>query len=321
MTYKWLRFGEGGVGRVSLSDLSGGRCSRYEREGRRYGQCSHCRHQTTVISGTIFEATKRPLTIWFLAMPLLTQSKNNVPALELKHHLGRGSYPTVWAVKHKLMQVMGNRDEGLVLTGRVEIDDASLGGERAGTPGRGSENQVPFVAAVQTTADGKPQKVCFKAVRFTKAEIQDWARRVLAPEAEVYSDALPSMKAGLAAEVLNSPAIPTGSGRKAVLHPEFRGLKTPQITPKRTNASPSNRAASACLRRPDSQPSCASSNLIFRLSCSNSVRFISIPPGNLHDATGQITCYYFGQITCSLQSARRPLPEKPSCVKIDEQLE
>ena len=179
-----------------------------------------------MISGTIFEATKRPLTIWFLAMPLLTQSKNNVPALELKHHLGRGSYPTVWAVKHKLMQVMGNRDEGLVLTGRVEIDDASLGGERAGTPGRGSENQVPFVAAVQTTADGKPQKVCFKAVRFTKAEIQDWARRVLAPEAEVYSDALPSMKAGLAAEVLNSPAIPTGSGRKAVLHPEFRCANT-----------------------------------------------------------------------------------------------
>jgi hypothetical protein len=33
-----------------------------------------------VISGTIFEATKRPLTVWFLAMHLLTQSKNNVSA-------------------------------------------------------------------------------------------------------------------------------------------------------------------------------------------------------------------------------------------------
>ena len=72
-----------------------------------------------------------------------------------------------------------------MLTGRVEIDDASLGGERAGTPGRGSENQVPFVAAVQTLADGQPQKVCFKAMRFTQAGIQDGARRVLAPEAEV----------------------------------------------------------------------------------------------------------------------------------------
>jgi hypothetical protein len=46
-----------------------------------------------------------------------------------------------------------DRDEGLVLMGRVEIDDAYLGGKRAGKPGRGSENKVPFVVAVQTTAD------------------------------------------------------------------------------------------------------------------------------------------------------------------------
>jgi ribosomal protein L37AE/L43A len=162
----------------------GERSSRYEREGRRYWQCNHCRHQTTVISGTIFEATQLPLTTWFLAMHLLTQSKNNVSALELKRHLGV-SYPTAWAIKHKLMQVMVDRDEALVLTGRVEIDDAYLGGEHAGTPGRGSENQVPFVAAVQTPADGKPQKVCFKAMRFTQVGIQGWARRILAPEAEV----------------------------------------------------------------------------------------------------------------------------------------
>jgi transposase-like protein len=203
----------------------GSRCSGYERGGRRYWQCSHCRHQTTVTSGTIFEATQLPLTTWFLAMHLLTQSKNNVSALELKRHLGV-SYPTAWAVKHKLMQVMADRDEGLILTGRVEIDDAYLGGEHAGTRGRGSENKVPFVAAVQTTADGKPQKVCFQAMRFTKTGIQDWARRVLAPDAEVYSDALPSMKAGLAAEVLNYHAIQTGSGRQAVLHPEFRCVNT-----------------------------------------------------------------------------------------------
>ena len=107
-----------------------------------------------MISGTIFEATKLPLTTGFLAMHLLTQSKNNVSALELKRHLGV-SYPTAWAIKHKLMQVMRDRDEGWGLTGRVEIDEAYLGGEHAGTPGRGSENKVPFVAAVQTTADGK----------------------------------------------------------------------------------------------------------------------------------------------------------------------
>jgi hypothetical protein len=158
-------------------------------------------------------------------MHLLTQSKTNMAALELKRHLGV-SYPTAWKLKHKLMQVMADRDKGLVLKGRIEIDDAYLGGERPGTPGRGSDNKVPLIAAVQTTADGKPQKVCFKAMRFTKDGIQDWANRVIHPSALVYSDALPSMKAGLAAEVAQYHAIQTGSGRQAVLHPEFRNVNT-----------------------------------------------------------------------------------------------
>ena len=75
------------------------------RGERKYWQCCRCRHQTTVVSGTIFQGTKIPLTSWFLAMHLLTQAKNNVSALELKRHLGV-SYPTAWLVKHKVMEVM-----------------------------------------------------------------------------------------------------------------------------------------------------------------------------------------------------------------------
>ena len=60
----------------------------FVREERRYWQCSVCRMQFTVTCGTVFEATKLPLRRWFLAMHLMTQSKNNVSALELKRHLG-----------------------------------------------------------------------------------------------------------------------------------------------------------------------------------------------------------------------------------------
>lgn len=73
-----------------------------------YRQCSACREQTTVMCGTIFEATKLPLTTWLLGMHLLTQAKNNVSALELKRHLG-ARYKTAWLLKHKLMQVMCER--------------------------------------------------------------------------------------------------------------------------------------------------------------------------------------------------------------------
>lgn len=113
------------------------RSSSFEREGRQYWQCCRCRRQTTATVGTIFAATKLPLTTWFLAMHLLTQSKNNVSALELRRHLGV-SYVTALLVKHKLMQVMADREQGLVLTGRIEIDDAYLGGEHPGKTGRGS---------------------------------------------------------------------------------------------------------------------------------------------------------------------------------------
>lgn len=58
------------------------------REGRLYWQCAGCQYQCSVTSGTVFEATKLPLTRWFLAKQLLTQAKNNVSALELTRQLG-----------------------------------------------------------------------------------------------------------------------------------------------------------------------------------------------------------------------------------------
>ena len=48
-----------------------------------------------------------------------------------------------------LLQVMYLREDTRRQDGRVEVDDAYLGGERSGgKPGRGSENKVPFVATV-----------------------------------------------------------------------------------------------------------------------------------------------------------------------------
>src|SRR3972149_6775086 len=120
---------------------SGPASSSFRREGRLYWQCAHCRHQCSVISGTIFESTKLPLTRWFLAMHLLTQSKNNVSALELKRHLGV-CYKSASLMKHKFREGVLKRGRPRQLEGRVESDDACLGGELAGgTSGRGSDNK------------------------------------------------------------------------------------------------------------------------------------------------------------------------------------
>lgn len=162
----------------------------FVREERRYWQCSVCRTQFTVTCGTVFEATKLPLRRWFLAMHLMTQSKNNVSALELKRHLGV-RYKAAWLMKHKLLQVMCEREESRQLDGRVEIDDAYLGGESpGGKRGRGSQNKVPFIAAVQTTDAGQPALMCLKKLEFTKQAIANWARKSPCASAQVVSDGL-----------------------------------------------------------------------------------------------------------------------------------
>ena len=41
-----------------------------------------------VMGGTIMEATKLPLTLWFLAFYFIGQAKNGLSSLELSRHLG-----------------------------------------------------------------------------------------------------------------------------------------------------------------------------------------------------------------------------------------
>lgn len=200
-------------------------CVLFRHQGRKYFQCYRCHHQTSLTAGTIFQSTRLPLTTWFLAMHLLTQSKNNVSVLELKRHLGV-NYRTAWLIKHKLMQVMCEREDKRVLDGRVELDDAYLGGEKPGKPGRGSANRIPFVAAIQTTEDGRPVVVRLNRVQgFTKEAIDVWANQALAASARVFSDGLSCFQALAANTAVHQPII-TGSGRQAVEHPQFLRINT-----------------------------------------------------------------------------------------------
>src|SRR5512144_176740 len=127
-------------------------------------QCTSCRRQTSLIAGTIFASTKVPLRTWFRAMYQLTQSKGGISSLELGRRLGV-TQTTAWKLKHKLMQVMMERDAGKRLTGRVEMDDAYLGGERSGGKrGRGAPGKTPIIAAVETTPEGKPVRLKLRRV-------------------------------------------------------------------------------------------------------------------------------------------------------------
>ena len=204
----------GGVARTS-----------FRREGRLYWQCAACQHQCSLTSGTVFEASKLGLKRWFLAMHLLTQAKNNVSALELKRHLGV-CYRTAWLVKHKLLEVMRQREDGRQLTGRVEIDDAYLGGERSGgKAGRGSENKIPFIAAVQTTAAGRPDLACFSQRPFTKESVSEFMAASMALPLTVVSDGLGCFTVTASLGAVHDRTV-SGGGKASVALEQFRAVNT-----------------------------------------------------------------------------------------------
>ena len=197
------------------------------KAGRQLWECFLCGYQSSSIVGTVFENTKLPLSIWFLAMYLMTQSKNSVSALELKRQLGV-SYKSAWLIKHKLLQTMLLREAPRRLQGRVEIDDAYLGGERAGNinGGFGAYNKSAFVAAVQTSEDGKPLFMRLTPIKaFTKQAFTAWAQQSLAPNAHVVSDGLQCFTQVTQVGALHERYV-TGGGRQAAQTPQLRWVNT-----------------------------------------------------------------------------------------------
>lgn len=92
-------------------------------ESKQQYQCKHCRHRTTLRSGTVMHGSKLPFRYWFIAMHLLTATKKSISAAELQRQLGHNRYQPVWELMHKLRSVMGKRDDKYTLKGYIELDE------------------------------------------------------------------------------------------------------------------------------------------------------------------------------------------------------
>lgn len=112
--------------------------------------CRSCRHQTSVTAGTIFENTRKPLTLWFRAIWYVTSQKNGASAANIQQVLGLGSYQTAWTWLHKLRRAMvrPGRDK---LNGIVEVDETFVGG---GDPKGGTWIEQKAVVVVAAEEDG-----------------------------------------------------------------------------------------------------------------------------------------------------------------------
>ena len=146
--------------------------------------------------------------------------------MELGRLLGV-SQNTAWKIQHKLMQVMLERDNQKKFSGRIEMDDAYLGGERrGGKRGRGAPGKTPFVAAVETTEEGEPVRVKFSRVLgFRKAEIEGWSIKHLSKGSTVVSDGLACF-GGVTNAGCDHIPIKTGSGPESVRLKAFQAVNT-----------------------------------------------------------------------------------------------
>ena len=119
-------------------------------------ECKHCRHQTTVTAGTIFDKTRTPLRKWFLAIYLMSSDKRGCSAMRLKREL-KIAYDTAWTMSHKIRNAMKERDETYKLQGFIEMDEGFFGSPgEGGKRGRGTD-KAPVVVGLSLDKYGNPE--------------------------------------------------------------------------------------------------------------------------------------------------------------------
>ena len=91
-------------------------------------QCNDCRFQFTATTGTVYHDTHLPLSKWFLAIALITESKKGISACQLQRALGV-NYRTAWYLAHRIRKAMVEANPPK-LTGTMEIDETYIGGKQ-----------------------------------------------------------------------------------------------------------------------------------------------------------------------------------------------
>jgi len=96
-------------------------------------QCYACSpggvgYRFSVLVGTIFENTNKPLRQWFRVIHLMLTSKKGISARQVHRYMGFGSLKTAWYMCHRIRAGLVDR-EFQKLMGIVEVDETFIGGK------------------------------------------------------------------------------------------------------------------------------------------------------------------------------------------------
>src|SRR5215510_11335979 len=150
-------------------------------------RCRSCHARTSLIAGTVFEGTRKPLRTWFMAMWFVTSQKNGVSALGLQRVLGLGSYETAWIWLHKLRRAMvrPGRD---CLSGTVEIDETYVGGPEKDKWGREIDSKAIVAVAAEENGQGVGRIRLRRVEDVSAASLLSFVQSAVAPGATIHTN-------------------------------------------------------------------------------------------------------------------------------------
>ena len=150
-------------------------------------QCADCGYQSSVTAGTVFQATRKPLRLWFRAMWWVSSQKNGASAMGLQQVLGLGSYKTAWTWLHKLRRAMvrPGRDR---LTGMIEVDETYLGGVEEGVRGRQTKSKALIAVAAQEDGRGIGRIRMRRILDASAESLMPFVESAIVPGSVVHTD-------------------------------------------------------------------------------------------------------------------------------------
>ena len=99
----------------------------YEIKSRQhYYKCKDCTKQFSCKGNTIMQSSPIPVSTWLYVMYKISVSRKGISSLQLAKEIGV-TQKTAWFMLHRIKDACGN--EGLHLSGIVEVDETYIGGK------------------------------------------------------------------------------------------------------------------------------------------------------------------------------------------------